>query len=243
MSTVSAELDVLDAEVVDSAVVALDEGAARRLDTSIRLTVGTIRSNFDKLQEKVYQAKSGEAWKVLGFASWTAYLADLMGEQPLMLQRAERQELTEFLHSEGMSNRAIAQAANTSEATVRNDLRSASSPVAEPSATAQSCAVEPDTTIGLNAKTYTRPTPVPDPPKVEPATTSAANPPKPVPHAKFLRNLGSATVAPVALVLADVTVLDDSITPEVGIELFDVYAKLSTELERVMRLLLGLPNA
>lgn len=111
-------LTPVDAEVVDL----LDEAAAKKLDTRIRLTAGTVRENFAKLQDYVHEAKTGEIHQALGFKSWTAYLSDALGAQPLMVDREQRRELVEYLSSEGMSTRAIASATGSSRETVRRQV-------------------------------------------------------------------------------------------------------------------------
>lgn len=82
----------IDAEVVDL----LDETAAKKLDMRIRSTAATVRDNFAKLQDYVHEAKAGEIHCALGFKSWTAYLSDALGAQPLMVDREQRRELVEF---------------------------------------------------------------------------------------------------------------------------------------------------
>ena len=57
-----------------------------------------------------------------GYASWTAYLADVLGETPMRLERDVRQELVAELHSQGMSSRAIAPIVGATDRTVRNDI-------------------------------------------------------------------------------------------------------------------------
>ena len=68
----------------------LTEGDARRLTERIRLTAMSIRDGVEKLQRLVSEAQAGSAHLVLGYASWTAYLADVFGDEPLRLPRDER---------------------------------------------------------------------------------------------------------------------------------------------------------
>lgn len=110
-----------------TAEVVLDEGAVRRLDQRIRLVAGSVWENFVKLADLVHEAKTGKVHTALGFPSWTAYLADALGEQPLLLDRDHRRELVGFLSSEGMSTRAIAAVAGTSQRTVVRELGSGES--------------------------------------------------------------------------------------------------------------------
>lgn len=101
-----------------------DERWARRITERIRLVSTTARESLEKLQRLVEEAKAGEAHLLLGFHSWTAYLADVMGDEPLRLAREERQQLVGYLANEGMSTRAIAPIVGASRETVRIDLAS-----------------------------------------------------------------------------------------------------------------------
>ena len=87
--------------------VAMTEHEARRVTERIRAIAVTVKDQLEKLQTLLNEARDGEAWRVLGYASWTAYLADVMGEQPLRLPRDERQQIVGYLAGEGMSSRAI----------------------------------------------------------------------------------------------------------------------------------------
>lgn len=100
----------------------LNAGEAQRLTQRIRLTAGSIRDNMVHLNDLVAEAKAGSAHVVLGFASWTAYLADTLGEEPLRLNREERQEVVAMLAGEGMSTRAIAPIVGASQRTVADDV-------------------------------------------------------------------------------------------------------------------------
>lgn len=103
-------------------MISADE--ARRLTERIRLTAMTVRDGIEKLQGLVETAKNGNAHLALGYPSWTAYLADTLGAEPLRLPRDQRQELVGYLAGEGMSTRAIGAVVGASHPTVINDLRS-----------------------------------------------------------------------------------------------------------------------
>lgn len=100
----------------------LSPAEAQRLTQRIKLTAGTVRDNLFKLRNLVDEAKSSNVWQVLGFQSWTAYLADTLADEPMRLGREERQELVEYLSGEGLSTRAIAPIVGASQRTVANDL-------------------------------------------------------------------------------------------------------------------------
>jgi hypothetical protein len=99
----------------------LTPGEAQRLTQRIKLTAGTIRDNLWKLSNLVEEAKQSNAWQILGFASWTAYLADTLADEPMRLGREERQELVGYLSGEGLSVRAIAPIVAASVGTVHAD--------------------------------------------------------------------------------------------------------------------------
>jgi hypothetical protein len=109
---------IVDAEVVEP----IDRSDAERLDMRIRLLVGAINDNLAKLYELVEQAKAGEIHKVLGYPSWTAYVADVFSVQ-VRLDRQQRRELVGYLSGESMSQRAIADVVGADQATVSRDLR------------------------------------------------------------------------------------------------------------------------
>lgn len=112
---------IIDAEIVPDDT--MDDAGVKRLDTKLRLTVETVRSNMTKLQDYVHEAKLHNIHERLGFVSWTAYLADALGNQPLALDREDRRELVQFLSDEGLSTRGIATVAQISRNTVKADLR------------------------------------------------------------------------------------------------------------------------
>lgn len=169
-------------------VIALNEDAARRLTERIRLTAFNARESLGKLQVLVEEARSGRAHVALGYPSWTAYLSDVFGDQPLRLPRDQRQELVGYLAGEGMSTRAIAPIVGAARNTVLKDLREVaqfeppqSRPVDQQKVSNSEQAirsgdfasevprevvdqrtgeiVEPAKVTGLDGKTYTRPTP------------------------------------------------------------------------------------
>ena len=131
-----------------SEVIALDVKAARRLTERIRLIAQNVADNVEKLRELVAEAKDSNAHVALGYASWTAYLQDVFGDEPLRLAGDVRQELSAELAVQGMSNRAIGGVLGVDEKTVRNDLAGA-----ENSAPARGREI-----VGLDGKNYSTPT-------------------------------------------------------------------------------------
>lgn len=105
-----------------SIVTLLSAKEAARLTERIKLTAGSIRDNLFKLRNLLDEARNSNAWQVLGFASWTAYLAETLAEQPMRVSREERQELVGYLAGEGLSSRAIAPIVGVTDRQVRNDM-------------------------------------------------------------------------------------------------------------------------
>lgn len=106
-----------------NAIQILSLSEAQRLTQRIRLIASSVREGLWKLRNLVEEAKHSNVWQMLGYASWTAYLADTLGAEPMRLGRDERQELVGYLSGEGMSTRAIAPIVAVDQKTVVNDLR------------------------------------------------------------------------------------------------------------------------
>ncbi len=101
----------------------LDEQGARRLTERIRAKALTIGEGISRIKELICQARDGEAWRVLGYDSWPAYLADVLGDQPMRLEQDFRRELVGVMADEGLSVPVIAAAAGVSDRTVQRDFR------------------------------------------------------------------------------------------------------------------------
>jgi hypothetical protein len=164
--------------------VAMSVDDARRITERLRLKVSHISEQLDGLRELIRQARDGRVWEVLGHTSWTAYVADVVGDQPMRLARDQRRELVTVLADEGMSTRAISMVVGVSQPTVVSDYRSGDqnlSPVAidrvtgeillEPAdvaLVAEVLVAQEKTVSGLDGKTYPRPTL--SPPRRKPIT-------------------------------------------------------------------------
>lgn len=104
----------------------MSEDAARRITERIRIVAVTFAESRQKLIDLVQEAKEGHAHIALGYASWTAYLAEVLGEEPLRLARDERRDMVQLLAAEGMSSRAIAPIVGANHNTVARDIASVS---------------------------------------------------------------------------------------------------------------------
>lgn len=105
---------------------------ARRLTERIRIAASNYTEAKAKVLMLVDEAKAGGAHVALGYKSWTAYLSDVLSDEPLRLAREDRRELVVRLADEGMSGRAIAPIVGASEATIRRDVATASNDAVEP---------------------------------------------------------------------------------------------------------------
>lgn len=95
--------------------------AAEALTSQIRHTAREVGAGLARLRQLVEQAREHDVWSVLGYASWTAYLVDVL--EPMRLPRDERREVVGYLTGEGLSTRAIAPIVGANQKTVVNDRR------------------------------------------------------------------------------------------------------------------------
>lgn len=159
---------------------------AERLTERIRLTATSFMETRDKLAALIREAQEGRAHKALGFASWTAYVAAVCSDTPLMrLSRDERRVIVADLAKQGMSTRAIAPVVGAGIATVHRDRAATGVPNETPAPHAPAThtfepspwepAINRDTgeiktaaVTGLDGKTYQRPEPKERTPKRRP---------------------------------------------------------------------------
>lgn len=159
--------------------------AARRADTIRSLTIG-IADDLERLRKLVHEAKAAEDHIALGYASWTAYLADLFGAEPLRLAREVRRELVAELAAQGMSTRAIAPIVGATKSQVARDVAADpgrwpdpapmfDAPEAAPDGTPAVVVIEEATKIrGLDGKNYARPAPrAPEEPPARPVVVTS----------------------------------------------------------------------
>lgn len=123
--------------------VAMTETEARQTTAGIKKMLSTITETTEKVVLLIEKAESGRAWHVLGYPSWTAYVAGEFAESLAGLARAERVPIVAKLSDTGMSTRSIAAVTGTSVGTVHNDVVAAG--------------VQPlNTSTGIDGKVYPR---------------------------------------------------------------------------------------
>lgn len=138
-------------------------GSPDELDKKLRLLAGDIAHKMEMFKPLIAEAKSKEIHKDLGFNSWPAYIADVIGKCMRRLPADDRAQIVTMLAGEGMSNRAIADAVGVSHPTVIRDR--AAVEVVHP------VPPEPATVTGIDGKSYPpRPKPEPKPKRRKPIT-------------------------------------------------------------------------
>lgn len=115
--------DVTSMHDATDTIARLDEAHARRLTQQIKLLADSTWRQLSRLKDLVDEAQTGQVHLVLGYPSWTAYLADVLGDLHLHLDRDDRRDLVGYLSGRGMSSRAIASAVGISKNTVTADLQ------------------------------------------------------------------------------------------------------------------------
>lgn len=181
-------------------LVQRDLNWARKITERLRLQATNYAEAREKVIATLIEARDGGASALLGYASWTAYMADVFGDAPLRLERDARQELVAELTAEGMSTRAIAPIVGVSQMQVVRDAQASPetnvspapdfmtppSEAAREHLTAWRASREPDVPdyvdtqtgevidppkiTGMDGKQYTRPEPKEPRPKASPIT-------------------------------------------------------------------------
>ncbi|MFD1202442.1 hypothetical protein ACFQ3U_11110, partial [Leucobacter albus] len=104
-------------------ILQIDIDAAQRRAERIRFHATNANEAMQSLLKLVKTAQELDDHVTLGYASWTAYVTDLFGDEPLRLARDVRRELVAELSDAGMSTRAIAPIVGVSHMQVSNDVR------------------------------------------------------------------------------------------------------------------------
>lgn len=110
---------------INTAVDEFCSGAAQadaeNLDRQLRNQARAVAHSMNRFKPLIDEARTKEIHKALGFKSWTAYIADVIGKEMKQLPVDDRRQIVALLSGEGMSNRAIADAVGVNEITVRRD--------------------------------------------------------------------------------------------------------------------------
>lgn len=104
----------------------MTEAEAHQVTEDIRHNAKSFTEYRARMMQAVERAKAGSAHVALGYRSWTEYLSEVLGEEPMRLARAERQDMVRMLSDEGMSTRAIAPIVGVHHDTVAEDRKALS---------------------------------------------------------------------------------------------------------------------
>jgi hypothetical protein len=107
--------------VVDMAVDKVDEAKIRA--SYIKSELGSIAESRDSVLHLVECAKEARDHELLGYPSWTAYVAAEFGSELAELRRDDRRDVVAVLSETGMSTRAIASVVGVSNSTVHEDIK------------------------------------------------------------------------------------------------------------------------
>lgn len=141
----------------------VDRAQARAL--TIRAELDSMIRSRDVVLEHIERARSEQDDVVLGYPSWTAYVAAEFGDALAELGRDDRRDVVAILSGSGMSTRAIASVVGVDPKTVRNDLQvgTSSPPVHEGRVLDADRAV-----VGLDGKGYAAERPARRKPRAKP---------------------------------------------------------------------------
>lgn len=153
----------------------MTEVEAHKVTEDIRHNAKSFTEYRARLMEAVDRAKAGSAHIALGYKSWTAYLSDVLGEEPMRLARAESKDFALMLADQGMGSRAIAPIVGRSDRQVRRDIAGGTNVPREPAPEFVDTRTgeihegrvsneTPTAVTGMDGKQYSRPAPA-EPPK------------------------------------------------------------------------------
>lgn len=135
----------------------LDHIAAEQLDHQLRSAAAVAADSLELVAALVEEAKAGRVHELLGFPSWTAYLADVLGGK-LHVPDDVRRELIGLLADEGMSVRGIAEATGVSKSSVSREIQVSQRGTPESRPGSETA---PASVVGLDGRVYRKRQPKP----------------------------------------------------------------------------------
>lgn len=148
----------------------LDSASAERRAERIRLRLDTIADNYQAVLPMIREAIEKRDDLALGYRSVGEYVSDRFGGALNNLGIEVRREVVRELTTAGMSTRAIAPVVGVSVGTVHADQVFRSEQLTPVGPPAESASAQ---VVGINGKTYTRPTPMPSTDRRRPLTDTA----------------------------------------------------------------------
>ncbi len=88
----------------------------------VRASIKRAKRSLEKAAEEIVWQVEMEAWRTLGYRSWSAMREAEYGESAFMVPAKQRPELMERMRVKGLTNQEIADTAGIDERTVRRDL-------------------------------------------------------------------------------------------------------------------------
>jgi transcriptional regulator with XRE-family HTH domain len=89
----------------------------------VRASISRARRSLEKAAEEIIWQIEREAWRTLGYSSWTAMREAEYGGAAFMVPSKNRPELIARIRAAGLTQREIAATAGVSQQQVSNDLR------------------------------------------------------------------------------------------------------------------------
>lgn len=239
---------VLDQSSEVEVIVPLDDAKAKMLDNRIKTCVENIGDRLTVLHKLLDEAQQGQVHLTMGFPSWTAYLADRVGNR-WQVGGDERREMAQLLADRGMSVRAIASITGSSKSTVARVLDDVSQDETPDSDSTvpqwdSSSSVDEKKGMGLDGKQRRKPKPrkkpEPNPDESAPADAAPAARAVQVPTAvrALTQTLKGATDELTALTydkrwdkaLARLTDSDAEALQTIAVTIADIHAGIATAL-------------
>lgn len=87
----------------------------------VRASIGRARRSLEKAAEEIVWQVEMEAWRTLGYSSWTAMREAEYGGAAFMVPAKNRPELVARIRAAGLTQQEVADTAGVTERTVRRD--------------------------------------------------------------------------------------------------------------------------
>ncbi|OCH81770.1 winged helix-turn-helix domain-containing protein [Gordonia sp. UCD-TK1] len=94
----------------------------------VRASIGRARRSLEKAAEEIVWQIEMEAWRTLGYSSWTAMREAEYGGAAFMVPSKSRPEIVARIRAAGLTQKEIAETAGVSRPTVASDLASMPNP-------------------------------------------------------------------------------------------------------------------
>lgn len=92
----------------------------------VRASIRRARQSLGKAADEIVWQIEMEAWRTLGYSSWTAMREAEYGDAAFMVPSRQRPELVARMRAKGLTQQEIAATAGVNRETVANDIRSMS---------------------------------------------------------------------------------------------------------------------